>query len=46
MPPMLGKAMFLEVRRALEEVDGVRVVVGGGGGGGVDVDVRDVVELL
>ncbi|KKZ66555.1 hypothetical protein EMCG_07669 [[Emmonsia] crescens] len=45
VPPMLGKAMFLEVRRALEEVDRVRVV-SGGGGVDIDVDVRAVVELL
>ncbi|OAX80397.1 hypothetical protein ACJ72_05275 [Emergomyces africanus] len=50
VPPMFGKAIFLEVRRALEAVDGA----GGGGndsGGGkvgvaVGVDVREVVELL
>ncbi|OJD17258.1 hypothetical protein AJ78_02640 [Emergomyces pasteurianus Ep9510] len=44
VPPVLGKAIFLEVRRALEAADGV--VNGSGSGSGSGSGVRDVVEVL
>ncbi|ODH45409.1 hypothetical protein ACO22_00133 [Paracoccidioides brasiliensis] len=43
VPPMLGKAIFEEVRRALERADGVAVGVGVSGG---CKNVKEVVELL
>ncbi|EGC49841.1 C-5 cytosine methyltransferase DmtA [Histoplasma capsulatum var. duboisii H88] len=45
VPPMLGKAIFLVVKRALERVDGVNGGDYGGGDGSIDI-VREVVEIL
>ncbi|PGH07423.1 DNA (cytosine-5-)-methyltransferase [Blastomyces parvus] len=46
VPPVLGRAIFLEVRRALEGVDGVGGAEWEGKGGSIVEDVKEVVEIL